>query len=479
MAIEVYNTLSRQIEVFTPSEPGKVKMYACGITVYDEAHIGHASQAVFFDVIRRFLEYKGMDVEYVRNFTDIDDKIIIRAHEKGKPARDISEQYIAETRSDLSCLKVLPASFEPKVTDHIEEVIQFIRQLCDKEIAYESNGNVFFRVRAFSSYGKLSNCKIEEMIDQEQAEGKERPSDFTLWKRSKPDEPSWESPWGPGRPGWHIECSALARHYLGDTIDIHGGGVDLVFPHHENEIAQSEALTGKPMARYWIHNGLVMVENQKMSKSLGNFFTIKQALKLHVPDVIRYIILSHHYSSRIDFSIKAFRVAEKRVYYFYKSLAAIDAFLNKHERASDALQLIGPLEHAFSSAMEENFNTAKVIAEISTAFSEANALLAKKKMDIDEKTTKLNSFRADLEKISIVLGILDENPAEIMRKMKNRFLSRIGILEEQIEERIERRNSAKRSKDFPAADAIRNELAEKGIKLLDFPDKTEWEIQGE
>jgi cysteinyl-tRNA synthetase len=477
MTIEVYNTLSRRIEKFIPHDAGEVKMYACGITVYDDAHIGHASQAVFFDVIRRYLEYREMRVEYVRNFTDIDDKIIKRANETGRAANDISEQFIAETKEDLAALKVLPATIEPKVTEHIPEIIQFIQQLCEKKIAYESDGNVFFRVNTFPSYGKLSGQKVGELLDQEQIEGKENSSDFTLWKKSKAGEPTWESPWGAGRPGWHIECSALARRYLGDTLDIHGGGVDLVFPHHENEIAQSEALTGKPMARYWIHNGLVMVENQKMSKSLGNFYTIKQALRLHVPDVIRYIILSHHYSSKIDFSIEAFRVAEKRIFYFYKSLAAIEDFLNDNNAVHKADA--GALEHTFISSMDENFNTAKVIAEISTSFSEANALLGQRKANVEEKARKLNEFQHDLARISKVLGILDENPSEILKEMKGRFLSRSNISEVEIEDSIAKRNEAKKNKDYSTADAMRNKLTEIGVRLLDFPDRTEWEIQGE
>ena len=479
MTLEVYNTLSRRLEEFRPLESGKVKMYACGITVYDEAHIGHASQAVFFDVIRRYLEYKGMDVTYVRNFTDIDDKIISRANETGKKAIDISEHFIKETRNDLAQLKVFPATIEPKVTGHISEIIQFIDQLCKKGKAYESNGNVYFRVNSFPSYGNLSNRKVDEMIDQEQADGKENPSDFALWKKSKLNEPSWESPWEPGRPGWHIECSALVRHYLGETLDIHGGGVDLIFPHHENEIAQSEALTGKAMAHYWIHNGLVMVENQKMSKSLGNFYTIKQALNIHVPDVIRYIILSHHYSSKIDFSLEAFRIGEKRIYYFYKSLLAIDDFLEKHPDSSDSKSLTGSLGQSFIESMDGNFNTAKVIADISIAFSEANSLLGKKKISDNNKLTKLREFRIDLIKISKVLGILDEKPKDLIQEIKKRFLDRNNISESQIKDKIQRRNIAKKEKDYSSADMIRNELTEKGIKLLDFPDKTDWEIQGE
>jgi cysteinyl-tRNA synthetase len=291
MSIKVYNTLSKKVEEFIPLQPDRVTMYACGITVYDEAHIGHASQAVFFDVIRTYLVHKGHKVSYVRNFTDIDDKIIKRANETKKLASEISEKYIAETRNDLAKIKVRPADIEPKVTEHIPDIIAFIEALISKGFAYPSAGDVLFSVEKCADYGKLSNRTVEDLMGLELDSKKKNPADFSLWKAAKQGEPSWDSPWGKGRPGWHIECSVMARKYLGDTLDIHGGGIDLLFPHHENEIAQSESLTGKPLSRYWLHNGLVMVNNQKMSKSLGNFYTIKEALEKFEPDVIRYISL--------------------------------------------------------------------------------------------------------------------------------------------------------------------------------------------
>lgn len=477
MPIRVHNTFSRTIEDFVPQEPNRVRMYACGVTVYDEAHIGHASQAVFFDVIRGYLQFRGFEVTYVRNFTDIDDKIINKANETGRSATEVSEHYIEETRKDLAALKVRPASAEPKVTEHVPEIVEFIGELCAKGVAYESQGNVLFSVEAFPAYGKLSNRRIDESYEGEAVEGKRSAPDFALWKAAKPGEPSWPSPWGPGRPGWHIECSALARLLLGETLDIHGGGVDLLFPHHENEIAQSESRSGKPLARYWLHNGLVMVDGRKMSKSLGNFYTIKEALGEYVPDVIRYIILSHHYSSNIDFSHDSFRTAEKRIYYFYKTLAAVTAFLESTEApAVQASPQDGALLESFTASMDDNFNTARTLAAVSHAFTEANSLLQDRKKPLSEKTEALRRFMHDLRAIAGVLHILDDNPDAVLEEMEGRFLERHGMSREEIEEQIEQRRAAKERKDYAAADAIRAQLGTRGIKLLDRRDGTDWEI---
>ncbi|MBD3242112.1 MAG: cysteine--tRNA ligase [Chitinivibrionales bacterium] len=480
MPIRLYNTLDRKIEEFTPQDPHRVRIYACGVTVYDEAHIGHASQAVFFDIVRSYLQFRGYEVEYVRNFTDIDDKIINKARETGQSAAQVSEHYIEETRKDLAALKVRPADVEPKVTDHIDDIIGFIEELCAKGCAYEAAGNVLFSLESYEQYGKLSNRRVDEAYEGEPLEGKKHPADFALWKASKPGEPSWPSPWGPGRPGWHIECSALARRYLGDTLDIHGGGVDLVFPHHENEIAQSESRSGKPLARYWVHNGLVMVNGQKMSKSLGNFYTIKQALAEHVPDVIRYVILSHHYSSNIDFSHDSFRNAEKRIYYFYRTLAAVTAFLAEHDHATpNEERRTGDLLEQFAAAMDDNLNTAKALAAVSNVFTEANALLENRKMPKGEKADALRRFLGNLRPVADVLQILNEEPAGVLEAMKTRFLERRGIEREMIEARIAQRRGAKQRKDYATADAIRAQLGALGIKLLDLADRTEWEIAPE
>ncbi|HAH31884.1 MAG TPA: cysteine--tRNA ligase, partial [Elusimicrobia bacterium] len=300
--MKIYNSLTRAKEEFKQITPGEVKMYACGITVYDECHIGHAMQAVFFDVIRRYLEHIGNKVTYVRNYTDVDDKIIAKGVELGCDPLDVSARYIAESEKDMAALKVRPATHQPKVSDNIREIQDFISGLLAKGAAYVSSGEVFFDVPKFKDYGRLSGRKTEELLSEEApVAGKRSPFDFSLWKPAKPGEPAWDSPWGRGRPGWHIECSALANKFLGKTLDIHGGGLDIIFPHHENEIAQSEALNSCKFANYWIHNGLVMVDNRKMSKSLKNFYTIKEALAKYQADVIRYMILSFSVSSNVNF----------------------------------------------------------------------------------------------------------------------------------------------------------------------------------
>ena len=455
-------------------------MYGCGITVYDEAHIGHASQAIFFDVIRNYLEYSGYDVTYVRNFTDIEDKIIAKSHETGTPPLEISAHYIEDTRRDLAAIKVKPATFEPKVTEHVDDIVEFVRQLVEKGHAYISDGDVYFDVTTARDYGKLSHRTLDDANNSndeaEEGAGKRRPADFTLWKSSKPGEPSWPSPWGDGRPGWHIECSVMARKFLGDTLDVHGGGMDLVFPHHENEIAQTESLTGKPMARYWIHNGLVMVENKKMSKSLGNFFTIKQALAEYPADVIRYLVLSHHYSSNIDFSGQSFRNAEKRVLYFYRTLRRVNEYLCSLPEAIS----VAPDEEmvsVFETSMNDNFNTAEVIGNLSRSFARANDAVMNTKAKDEESRVFLPAFSAAAERIAKVLGMFDEDPEAIVQDITNRVLKRTAIDETQIETLIDERSAARREKSFDRADAIRDQLRGAGITLLDRPDGTsEWEV---
>lgn len=472
--MQVYNTLTRRLEPFEPIEPSEVRIYACGITVYDEAHIGHASQAIIFDVIRSYLEYAGLTVTYVRNFTDIDDKIIAKSHETGKTAAEISNHYIEDTRQDLAALKIRPASFEPKVTDHVQDIIDFVQGLIDKQHAYVAHGDVYFDVTTAPGYGKLSHRSAEDVGAEEEGKGKRHVADFALWKSSKPGEPSWESPWGPGRPGWHIECSVMARKYLGDTFDVHGGGMDLVFPHHENEIAQTESYTGKPFAKYWIHNGLVMVDNQKMSKSLGNFYTIKQALAQYPADVIRYVVLTHHYSSNIDFSEQAFRNAEKRVLYFYRTLQRVDAHIHG-TAARDGVEPDQELLGGFERAMNDNFNTAEVVATLSHAFASANeALMSRKKADA--ATPDLAAFRAAVTKIASVLRIFDEDPKTVIDDITDRVLRRNGVTVQQIEALIDERARARAEKDYARADEIRDRLQDSGIALMDGPDGTEWEV---
>lgn len=476
--MKIYSTLTRRKEDFVPITPGELLMYACGVTPYDDIHIGHARQAVVYDVIRAYFESLGYKVTYIRNFTDVDDKIINRAIREGKTSSELSEHFIAENTRDLEHLKVRGATHEPKVTECIEDIIAFIQGLIDKGFAYVVNGEVLFDIGKFSGYGKLSNRKREDLINADDSPNKRNSGDFVLWKPKKEGEPSWPSPWSPGRPGWHIECSVMARKYLGDSIDIHGGGLDLIFPHHENEVAQSEALTGKIFANYWVHNGLVMVDGSKMSKSLGNFITIKEALATHAPEEIRYAILSHSIGAVIDFSSDLFSNARKRLYYFYSALEKLHALRAGVEAEETEIpERIAELENRFVQYMDDNFNTPKVIAEITEAFKEVNRIAALRTINAGEKAYIINIFLQSLGKIAAVLRLFEEDPANYVRDLHARFLEGAGITEKYIASKIEERQAAKTSKDWPLADQIKEELRNKGISLQDSPDSaTKWEI---
>lgn len=480
--LKITNTLTRKLEPFIPIEPGKVRMYACGITVYDESHVGHASQAIVFDTLRAILQYLGFQVTYVRNFTDIDDKIIKKANAIGKTPLEVSEFYIEDSLRDLASLKVRDADHQPKVTDHIPEIIAFISDLVEKDMAYVHDGEVLFDVMKYHqtyNYGGLSGQKLEELASADDTENKRNPQDFCLWKPYKPGEPFWPSPWSPGRPGWHIECSVMAGKFLGDTLDIHGGGLDLVFPHHENEIAQSQAHSGKPFANYWIHNGLVMVDGRKMSKSLGNFYTIKDIVRMFHPDIIRFTVLSNHYSSHIDFSENIFRTSSKRVYYFYKTLKQVDELIADGpvpDETNCLPDVIAGIQTDFRNAVCDNFNTAKALANFSELFARINAFLAQPKPKAKQKIHTLKLFREEFRKVAEVLHILDENPADFVNEYKERFLKEYEITGAQIAERIQRRAEAKKNKDYAAADAIRDELKDWKIALMDTPQGVEWDV---
>ena len=411
MALRVYNSLGKKKEHFEPLVPGKVRMYVCGPTVYDSCHIGHARSVIVFDVIVRYLKAKGFDVTYVRNFTDVDDKIIDKANQLGIDSQEVAERFIKEFNEDMDALNVERANIEPKATEHISQIIQFIERLIEKGFAYQINGDVYYSVEKFKEYGKLSGRRLEDMEAGARVEIDERkhnPFDFVLWKSSKPGEPAWESPWGKGRPGWHIECSAMSNEYLGETFDIHGGGKDLNFPHHENEIAQSEAIFGKPFVKYWIHNGFVNIDQEKMSKSLGNFLMIKDVIKSYHPEVVRLFLLSNHYRSPIDFTDKAMDEARS-------GLDKIYAFL---ERAEEKIGLIsdqdvetGDCWQRFSEAMDDDFNSARGIGILFDTVRSTNRLLDQHRDNLSQKIKKtIQSNRSDILKIGNVLGILAEPP---------------------------------------------------------------------
>lgn len=481
MPIHIYNTLTRKKELFQTIEPGKVRMYVCGPTVYDSCHIGHARSAVVFDVIMRYLKTQGYDVVYVRNFTDIDDKIINRAAEIGMDPKALADKYIDEFYRDMDALQVERASFEPRVTEHIDDVIQLVEKLLAKKVAYNVDGDVFFAVESFDAYGKLSNRRLEDMDPGARVEvdpRKRNPFDFILWKSAKPGEPSWASPWGEGRPGWHIECSAMSARYLGRTFDIHGGGRDLIFPHHENEIAQSEAGHGRKFVRYWIHNGFVNIDKEKMSKSLGNFRMIKDVIQEYHPEVIRLFLLSKQYRKPIDFnhtSMEASRTALDRI---YALLLRIDETISGTEIPAN-VQEDTPFWKIFCQAMDDDFNTANGIAVIFNAVRHANRI-----MDENETGTiprnvlmSLSAVKGEILRMGAVLGIGGDVPAAHFHAQRESILTQETMDAKVIEKLIADRELARQSKDWERADQIREQLASMNIVLKDHPDGTDWKIK--
>ncbi|HPT76459.1 MAG: cysteine--tRNA ligase [Epulopiscium sp.] len=468
--MKIYNTLTRKKEEFIPVDPGEIKMYVCGPTVYNYIHIGNARPYIIFDTVRRYFEYKGYQVKYVQNFTDVDDKIIKRAQEEKTTTTEIVEKYIAETLKDADGLNIKRATVHPRVTEEIPEIIDMIKTLIEKGFAYEVNGTVYFDTQAFDSYGKLSKKNQEELeagARIEVNEDKKHPMDFVLWKPNKEGEPYWESPWGQGRPGWHIECSAMARKYLGDTIDIHAGGEDLIFPHHENEIAQSEAATGKEFARYWMHNGFINVDNKKMSKSKGNFFTLREVAQEFPYEVIRLFMLSAHYRSPINFSRELMQAAQNSLERIKNALFNLDHLIRhsqEEKMTEDEKRLEKELEHfqnKFEEAMEDDFNTADAVSVIFELVKFSN-------VNVDSNSSKEFAI-AVKNKILALLNILglfekEEDTAD--------------ILDEEIEELIMKRQEARKAKNWALADEIRDHLKQKGIILEDTPQGVKWKRQG-
>lgn len=472
MTLRIYNTLAREKETFTPLKPGRVSLYVCGPTVYDLSHVGHARSVVVFDVIVRYLRAMGFDVTYVRNFTDVDDKIINRANETGSDSTTVAETFIKAFHEDMDQLFVLRPDEEPKATEHIDHIIAVVEQLIEKGHAYPVDGDVYFSVTSFAGYGKLSGRKLEEMeagariaVD----ERKQHPHDFALWKSAKPGEPSWQSPWGEGRPGWHIECTAMSCNYLGDSFDIHGGGKDLIFPHHENEIAQSEAVTGKPFAKYWMHNGFVNIDQEKMSKSLGNFLTVRDVLKTWHAEAVRVFLLSSHYRSPIDFTDQYLDEAAVNLDKIYGFM------LRAQEEALEIPDSGGPTWERFREAMDDDFNTAKGIGIVFDAIRTANRLLDTH----DESGRKQAAVIAgDLRMIGDVFGILNHDAATYFAQQKSAALSAGNLDPKEIDALVVKRNEARKNKDFQTADAVRDELAAMGVVLEDRADGTIWRMEG-
>ena len=460
--MKILNTLTRRKEEFVPINEGKVGIYVCGPTVYDYIHIGNARPKIVFDTLRRYLEYKGYDVNYVSNFTDVDDKIIKRANEEGVDASVISERYIAEVKKDMAALNVREATTHPKATEEIPDMIEMVKTLIEKGYAYEVNGTVYFRTRKFKDYGKLSKKNIDDLRSGNRdllvsgVDEKEDPLDFVLWKPKKEGEPSWPSPWGDGRPGWHLECSVMSKKYIGDVIDIHAGGEDLVFPHHENEIAQSEAANGTEFARYWMHNGFLKINNEKMSKSLGNFFTVREIAEKYPLQVIRFFMLSAHYRSPLNFSADLVEASKNGL---ERILTAVDRLKSISGTEGEVDKAVADEMDAFvkkyEAAMDDDLNTADAISVIFELVKYAN-------VNVTEESTKatVELVLNTVTKLCDILGIITEKKKE--------------ILDSDIEALIEERQAARKAKNFARADEIRDQLSDMGIILEDTREGVKW-----
>jgi cysteinyl-tRNA synthetase len=462
--MKVYNTMTRTKEEFIPINDKEVRMYVCGPTVYNFFHIGNARTFIVFDAIRRYLEYRGYSVKFIQNFTDIDDKMIKKAIDENTTVKNLGDKYISEYYKDADGLNIKRATVNPRATEYIDEIIEFVKDLVDKGYAYEINGDVYFKSKKFNEYGKLSGQNIEDLqagarinVD----ERKQDPMDFAIWKNEKPGEPSWESPWGKGRPGWHIECSCMAHKLLGETIDIHAGGTDLVFPHHENEIAQSEARNGEPFARYWMHSAFVNVNNQKMSKSLNNFFTAREMLERYESDVIRFLMLSGHYRTQINFSVELLDSAKASVERLYNAIGNLENLLNEasvEELKESEKEYIGILDgyrSRYIEKMDDDFNTADAISVLFDLAREINT-------NVDVNSSKV------LIKYSLELMRELGEPLGILQKAMKEDLAA------EVEQLIEKRQQARKDKNWALSDTIRDDLKARGIVLEDTPQGVRW-----
>ncbi|HEX7478255.1 MAG TPA: cysteine--tRNA ligase [Polyangiales bacterium] len=496
MAQTFHDTLRDRLLPFEPAEPGKARIYVCGPTVYDYAHLGHVRCYVVYDVLVRHLRASGMEVKYVRNVTDVDDKIIKRAAELGESPLALAARFTESYREDLQRVFCLPPDVEPKVSEHVPDILALIQRLIDQGSAYASEGDVYFSVATFPEYGKLSHRKLADMefgasgrLGDGEEQKKRHPADFALWKAAKPGEPSWQSPWGAGRPGWHIECSAMCMRHLGDAFDLHGGGLDLVFPHHENEIAQSEAVTGKPLAKLWVHNGFIEVNKEKMSKSLGNFFTARECFRLVEPEALRYFVLTTHYRAplSLDWSVGAqgevtgfpqIEECERRVEYLYTTAARITAL------AADKLAQDGTVEAELrdipgklSAALDEDLNMPAALAVVSELLKRANDfadLAARKPGKLNVPT--LRAIEVGLRALSAQLGLgLDDGPA-FLRRVRSRRARARGMQESDVEAKIVQRIEARKNREFARADELRAELSALGVELMDSPEGTTWRL---
>ena len=492
--MKIYNTLARKKEVFSPLEEGHVQLYVCGITSYDYCHIGHARSSLVFDMVVRYLRYRGYKVTFVRNFTDIDDKIIARAAEQGVDSQQLAEQFIAEFYTDMDALGVLRADIEPKATEHIQDMIDLIQELIEKGLAYPSAGDVYYRVGKFSDYGMLSGRKLEDMqagarIDVN--EQKEDPMDFVLWKGAKPGEPKWSSPWGEGRPGWHIECSAMSRKYLGKNFDIHGGGKDLIFPHHENELAQSVGANQCPFANLWMHHGFVTIKDEKMSKSLGNFLTIRDVLREYPAETLRLFIFSTQYRNPLDFSETALQDAQTGLDRMYDCLAQVNGLVQAADKGGSSsdvgspvigqkdLKKIESLRQRFEKAMDNDFNSAQALGHLFDGVKVLNKVcrMLANQQGSAEDLELLKQTGTTIQELAGLLGVLQQDPVQYLQGKKDALLAAISLSEEEINALIAERNAAREQKNWAASDAVRDKLLAHNIELHDGPDGTSWGVK--
>ncbi|EYU20241.1 hypothetical protein ABFS82_01G002200 [Erythranthe guttata] len=481
----LYNTMSKERELFKPKLEGKVGMYVCGVTAYDLSHIGHARVYVAFDLLYRYLNYLGYEVNYVRNFTDVDDKIIARANELGEDPISLSRRYCEEFHLDMSSLNCLPPSVEPRVSDHMPQIIDMIKQILDNGCAYTIDGDVYFSVDKFPDYGRLSGRKLEDNRAGERVavnSRKKNPADFALWKAAKKGEPFWQSPWGPGRPGWHIECSAMSAAYLGYSFDIHGGGMDLVFPHHENEIAQSCAACHESSVSYWIHNGFVTIDSEKMSKSLGNFFTIRQVIELYHPLALRLFLMGTHYRSPINYSDLQLESASDRIFYIYQTLHDCESITANYDEASlkdsipsETETCINKFHDECLTSMSDDLHTTVALAAMSEPLKNLNDLLHTRKGKKQElRIESLAALGKTIGNILNILGLLPDSYSEALKQLSDYALKRAKLTDNEVMQKIEERNVARKNKEYEKSDTIRKELAGVGIALMDSPEGTTW-----
>ncbi len=485
--MKIYNTLSKRVEEFVPLKPGKVGMYVCGITAYDSCHMGHARAAVAFDMAVRYLRFKGFEVKFAKNFTDIDDKIINRATKENRNWKELAEYYINEYSEDMAGLGNIKPDIEPRATDHIPEMIATIQKLFDRGLAYQTKSGVYFSVRKFEGYGKLSGKNIEDLesgarisVDEE----KQDPLDFALWKAAKPGEPEWDSPWGKGRPGWHIECSAMSSKYLGQPFDIHGGGADLIFPHHENEIAQAEGACGCQFVKYWLHNGFININAEKMSKSIGNILTIREIRKRHDFEAVRYFLLSSNYRSPIDYTDTAIAEAALGVDRFYEMLARLPSAGTSNQEPSNLGKIEKELSESLKTAkdriiafMDDDLNSSGAFGVIFELVRQTNKYLDGKTSDEFTKwlSSKWNELRSAFTSI---FGVFGSSAQEYHARRKSIATTSKGVDSALVEKLIAERKDARKSKDFAKADAVKKQLADLGVELRDKPDgTTEWKMK--